>query len=235
MRLKLSWIFERVGHSIPADHSYWLAGAIYNAIGKANVELAAQLHDSKNPKLYTFSRLMVPERRIVRDRIIVESDVVHFFFSTLRFEIAKAVVEGFFMNPEIRLEEAKLVLSQIETIPEKKIGNKEKFITLSPITASIERNGKVIDLIPTQEEFFEVLKRNLVKKYELYHGKKPENTDLEIKVLKFRQKRILLKSIPHTCCEMVFVAKGNPELLDIGYKAGFGEKNSLGLGMVKAQ
>lgn len=234
MRLKLSWIFERPGHSIPADHFYYLAGAIYKAIGKANYNLALQLHEANHPKLYTFSRLMIPERRIVKDRIIVESDVVHFFFSTLRFEIAKAVLEGFIADPEIRIEDLKLRLNQVEIIPEKKISNKEKFITLSPITASLEKNGKVIDLLPMQNEFFEALKWNLVKKYKLYHGKRPENTDLEFDVLEFRKKRVFIKEIPHTCCEMVFVAKGNPELLDIGYKTGFGEKNSLGFGMVKA-
>jgi CRISPR-associated endoribonuclease Cas6 len=32
---------------------------------------------------------------------------------------------------------------------------------------------------------------------------------------------------------MVFGAKGSKELLGIGYNAGFGERNSMGFGMVK--
>jgi CRISPR-associated endoribonuclease Cas6 len=32
---------------------------------------------------------------------------------------------------------------------------------------------------------------------------------------------------------MVFRARGDPKLIEIGYKAGFGSKNSMGFGMVK--
>jgi CRISPR-associated endoribonuclease Cas6 len=32
---------------------------------------------------------------------------------------------------------------------------------------------------------------------------------------------------------MVFRAKGDPKLIEIGYKAGFGSKNSMGFGMVR--
>ncbi|RLI80862.1 CRISPR-associated endoribonuclease Cas6, partial [Archaeoglobales archaeon] len=31
-----------------------------------------------------------------------------------------------------------------------------------------------------------------------------------------------------------FEAEGSRELLEVGYKAGFGERNSMGFGMVKA-
>ena len=37
----------------------------------------------------------------------------------------------------------------------------------------------------------------------------------------------------HRCVEMVFVAEGSKELLEVEYKAGFGERNSMGFGMVK--
>ncbi|MCD6222629.1 MAG: CRISPR-associated endoribonuclease Cas6, partial [Thermoplasmata archaeon] len=37
----------------------------------------------------------------------------------------------------------------------------------------------------------------------------------------------------HRCTEMVFEARGSAELLSIGYEAGFGERNSMGFGMVK--
>ena len=32
---------------------------------------------------------------------------------------------------------------------------------------------------------------------------------------------------------MVFEAEGSKELLEVGYKAGFGERNSMSFGMVK--
>jgi len=35
------------------------------------------------------------------------------------------------------------------------------------------------------------------------------------------------------CVEMGFETKESRELLEMGYKAGFGERNSMGFGMVK--
>ncbi|MEM4509071.1 MAG: CRISPR-associated endoribonuclease Cas6, partial [Archaeoglobaceae archaeon] len=116
---------------------------------------------------------------------------------------------------------------------EKKITDKEKFVTLSPINVSKAENGKAVDLYPTQREFYEVLKQNLIKKYVLLHGKEPESREVEFKPISFKPKRIKIKDTWHRCVEMVFEAKGNPELLEIGYKAGFGAKNSMGFGMVK--
>lgn len=45
--------------------------------------------------------------------------------------------------------------------------------------------------------------------------------------------RILVKDTWHRCCEMIFRVRGDPKLIEIGYKAGFGSKNSMGFGMVK--
>jgi CRISPR-associated endoribonuclease Cas6 len=44
-----------------------------------------------------------------------------------------------------------------------------------------------------------------------------------------------LKNTFHMASLMVFIAEGSKELLEIGYKAGFGERNSMGFGMVKLQ
>ncbi|RLF61115.1 MAG: CRISPR-associated endoribonuclease Cas6, partial [Thermoplasmata archaeon] len=60
-----------------------------------------------------------------------------------------------------------------------------------------------------------------------------DDTDLEIKVRRAKAKRIKIKDTFHRCVEMVFEASGSKELLTIGYQAGFGERNSMGFGMVK--
>jgi len=51
--------------------------------------------------------------------------------------------------------------------------------------------------------------------------------------LNVKAKRIKLKDTFHRCSEMVFIAEGSRELLEVGYRAGFGSKNSMGFGMVK--
>lgn len=236
MRLKLSFHVSP-GSQIDLSYSYYIASAFYRAIERADPSTSIELHLPNVPKFFTFSKLMIPERRIVNDKIIIESDEVYIFFSTMKDNIAQKLVEGLFMKPEIKIRDTKLDLSQIEVLKEKRIGKREKFVTLSPINVSKVENNRerrAVDLYPTQEEFYDVLAKNLVKKYRLFYGRDPENCELHFEVEEFKPKRILVKNTWHRCCEMIFKAEGNPELLEIGYKAGFGSKNSMGFGMVKA-
>ena len=69
--------------------------------------------------------------------------------SSLSLELHLPNVPKFFtfMKPEIKIGK-EFTLSQIEVLKEKKIGSKEKFVTLSPIYVSKAENRKAIDLYP---------------------------------------------------------------------------------------
>ncbi len=232
MRLKISFKIPTPS-LIDVNYSYHLASAIYRAIERADPKISLELHLPSVPKFFTFSKLMIPEKRIDGDKLVVESEEVFLFFSSIRNDIAERLIEGFLMKPEIKIGSTKLLLSQIEILEEKEICEEEKFATLSPINVSKSENGKAVDLYPTQKEFYDILKQNLVKKYKLLYGKEPESKEIELKVERFKPKRIRIKNTFHRCVEMAFRAKGDPKLLEIGYKAGFGAKNSMGFGMVK--
>lgn len=232
MRLKLS--FQTQGpSSIGLNYSYHISSAIYRAIERANPRLSLNLHLPNVPKFFTFSKLMIPNKRVEKDKIIVESEEVYLFFSSMSNEIAEALIKGLFMKPEVKIGNLKLLLSKTEVVEEKELKDEEKFVTLSPINVSKSENGKVIDLYPTQKEFYDVLRNNLLKKYRIFYGEDPKDKDVEIRAESFKPKRIKIKNTWHRCVEMVFEAKGDPKLLEIGYKAGFGAKNSMGFGMVK--
>ena len=224
---------------IDLNHHYHLASAIYRAIERADPSLSLELHRPGIPKLFTFSRLMIPGRRfrIEGEKMVVYGDSAHFFFSTMRNEIAEKLVEGLLSKPEIEISGAKFLVSEVRVMREKKIGRRERFVTLSPINVSRyaggNGNGKVIDLYPKDAEFYEIIRQNLVKKYIAHYRRTPENVDLEIKPLSVKAKRVRIKDTYHRCVEMVFEAEGSKELLEVGYQAGFGAKNSMGLGMVK--
>ncbi|WP_457548429.1 CRISPR-associated endoribonuclease Cas6, partial [Archaeoglobus sp.] len=93
--------------------------------------------------------------------------------------------------------------------------------------------GRTFDLYPDDPKFYENLRRNLIRKFVALNGELPSNCELEVKPLRVKPKRIRVKNTYHRCVEMVFLAKGSKELLELGYKAGFGERNSMGFGMVK--
>ncbi len=169
--------------------------------------------------------------------MISECEEAYFFFSTLRDCIGEKFVEGLLSKPEIKICGVNFTVSEVSVLPEKGMKEREKFVTLSPIYAStsVGENGKrrIVDLYPKDSKFYEVILQNLIKKYVLFHKKTPENLDFYMKPLNVKAKRIRLKDTFHRCVEMVFLAEGSRELMEVGYKAGFGSKNSMGFGMVK--
>jgi len=183
---------------------------------------------------------MVENREFVieGDRMHLKNRNTHVFFSSPRNEIAAAVVSGLLEKPEISIGGAEFVLSGIKVMREKEIGEREKFVTLSPVsvTTVVEEGGKkkIWDLFPDEPRFYENVRKNLVRKFRSLHGRDPEDEELEIRVLNAKPKMIRIKDTYHRATEMVFEASGSRELLEMGYKAGFGERNSMGFGMVKA-
>jgi len=207
---------------------------IYRCIQRSDPKLSLELH-KPGIKFWTFSKLMVPGRRfkIVGDAMELESDTVHFYFSTPKIDVATAFVEGLLRRPEVEIGRAKFLVSEIRVLKERKVGRRAKFVTLSPISVTTVRNGRTYDLYPNDPKFYENVRNNLVKKFVALNGEKPSDCELNLKPLKVKPKRIRIKNTYHRCVEMVFLAEGSEELLELGYKAGFGERNSMGFGMVK--
>ena len=218
------------------NHTYQLASTIYRAIERADPSLSIELHKPDVPKFFTFSKLYIPKRkfRIEGERMISECDEAYFFFSTLREDIAVKLVEGLLSKPEIRICGVDFAVSEISVMPEKEIREREKFVTLSPIYASISvgENGrrKTVDLYPRDKRFYEVILKNLIKKYVLFYKKTPDDTDLHLKPLNVKAKRIRLKNTFHRCSEMVFLAEGSRELLDVDTRRGSGARTQWGSG-----
>ncbi len=66
-----------------------------------------------------------------------------------------------------------------------------------------------------------------------FYGREPKNDELKINVVSSKSVRVQLKNTFHRSSLMLFEAEGSKELLKTGYKAGFGERNSIGFGLVK--
>jgi CRISPR-associated endoribonuclease Cas6 len=233
MRVKVD--FEVIDNVLDINYNYQVASFIYRCIQQANPDLSLDLHKPNGFKFFTFSRIDIPKKRfeIQEDKLVIQSDRVYLYLSTPKTEIAMSFIEGLMKNPEAKICGAKFVVSNVKILREPKIGDKARFATLSPISVSTVKNGRQYDLYPKDLKFYENLRANLVKKYIALNKKTPENCDLEITPLRVKPKRIRVKNTHHRCVEMVFDAKGSKELLEVGYQAGFGERNSMGFGMVK--
>ena len=134
---------------------------------------------------------------------------------------------------------ASLRVRAIEILPEiKRFGPRCKFRMLSPLVAT----GDAFTHYQS-EEYSEAIRQTLIAKYVRWKGKEPADTRFSFKLDNgYVQRRRGRISKLVTFNEMSederrikalispFECEGNPELIWLGYVAGFGEKNVLGFG-----
>jgi len=82
---------------------------------------------------------------------------------------------------------------------------------------------------------------NLVKKYKLLAGEDIKASEFKVKIdtdCMNNKAGKIIKKINFKGTDIIgfmapFEVSGSPELIEVGYEAGFGEKGSMGFGMVK--
>ncbi len=237
MRIKVSFLFKNSPVVLPFNYQYHLASLIYRAVQRGDKDLSFELHKKKGYKFFTFSWLLAREREVTPAGIRLKSTRAHFFVSSPDKRFILAVLNGLLSKPEVGIGKVSAVVEHVEIVEEPKFNGKWViFNTISPIVVRTGRlvNGRLKhrDLFPTEKKFYENLIQNLRKKYESYFGN-PANGEVEVKVLRFEPKRIKIKNNWHRCSLMHFAARGDGKLLEFAYQAGWGEKNSMGFGMVR--
>ncbi|WP_258084724.1 CRISPR-associated endoribonuclease Cas6 [Thermococcus thermotolerans] len=239
MRFAIRLLPENDTFKVPFSHQHYLQGLIYRRIQRVNPDLSLRLHSPKIPKFFTFSLFMAEKRDFEKGRpYFLGRGRGFFYFSTAVPEIAEAFIGGLLQKPEVELWGERFTVEEVKALAEPERLNERKFVTLSPIAVTTRRiqfgKPRSYDLSPAEPEFYEHLRDNLLEKYAALHGKVPENRELDVKVLLAKPKRFEVKpGIFQRAWHLVFRAKGSEELLRIGYQAGFGEKNSIGFGMVR--
>ncbi|USH00812.1 CRISPR-associated endoribonuclease Cas6 [Thermococcus argininiproducens] len=238
MRFLIRFAPENSEFKVPYNHQHYLQGLIYRRIQSVNPELSLALHRPKVPKLFTYSLFMAENRRFIDGLpYFIGAGKAFFYFSTPIPEIAEAFIGGLLQNPEVILWREKFYAETVRALPEPSSYSGKTYSTLSPIAVTTLKPSfgklKIYDLGPMEDKFYENLKENLKEKYVLLYGKNPPD-EFEIKVLKAKPKKFEVKpGIYQRAWHLVFKAYGDEELLKVGYQAGFGEKNSIGFGMVK--
>ena len=146
-------------------------------------------------------------------------------------------------------------VEQIESLPPISFQNKMKFRMLSPMILSTKQqyNGKLkqyyFRYYDSIDEINRVLNINLISKYEIIKNKKYTGAGVKIKwdekyikQMETKKKRLTEKvtirkgeliNIDIIGNQLPFEIEGDTELIKIGYDCGFGEKNSLGFGLVE--
>ncbi|ACB09357.1 MAG TPA: CRISPR-associated endoribonuclease Cas6 [Thermotoga sp.] len=243
MRLKVS--FQAMESTVPLNYNYFLSSFIYKRLASQNENFARFLHEKgygKRFKFFTFSQLFFENSRVSGERIFIFPGKGWWYISSPVVEFVRYMFSSLSEDPVIRVGKTEFIVKSIDienSLPDQ---SEYHFIMLSPLVVSVpeENNGKLYHryLHPEEEEFYEVFRKNLMKKYRAFYGKDPEGTVEVIPdwdYIKSRHritKRIKLKNAFVRAVVFPFKIRGEKKLVEIGYEAGFGEKNSMGFGMV---
>lgn len=218
------------------DYQYWLASMLLDRLDTADGDLADFLHSHTGYKFYTFSNLRLEDRG--RSNSGLQFRNAHFFLTSPDKKFIESFSSGLLQKPEFNLGHTEFVVKSIEILDNLDVPSKCTMKTLSPIYVKTQREVdgelKDWDLYAEDGKFYENLHRNLVDRYEEYHGVKPENDHFDVtEVHHFKGRRYTIAGDNRRCSELVFDVQGSKELLEFGYEAGFGEKNAMGFGCVE--
>ena len=249
MRIKITCDIGE-GIRLPINYNYFLASAIYGFLRESDSEYAHFLHqdgyevENRRFKLFTFSQLMAKRREIRCDQIHFRSPLTWHVSSSQEpfLENFAATLMG---SGILQIERHRLRVQDVEVLRQPRFGPQMTFRCLSPITMSTkrERDGKLVThyCLPDDPQFSELVRQNLIRKYEAVYRHPPTEKSFAMTFdqayIDKREGRVTrLVDFKGTKIRGVFSpfhVIGAPELIHIGYECGFGDKNSMGFGMVE--
>ena len=249
MRIKITCDIGE-GICLPINYNYFLASAIYRFLRESDPEYADFLHqngyevENRRFKLFTFSQLMAKQREIRGEQIHFRSPLT-WYVSSSQEPFLENFAATLMQTGILQVERHRLRVQDVEVLRQPRFGPQMTFRCLSPITMSTvrERDGKLAKhyCLPDDPQFSELVRQNLIRKYEAVYRHPPEETSFAmtfdqayIDKRKGRVTRLVdYKGIKIRGVVSPFHIIGAPALIRIGYECGFGDKNSAGFGMVE--
>lgn len=219
---------------IPFNYQYHLSSMIYHSLNISDSEYAKCLHAYQKYKFFTFSWLDVPNRITTKQGMMSRDGTVFLQLSSPNDDFLSVFLEGLFQESVLKIGNFDAYPTEIQIIESPESFNVLK--TISPICLrtqeEIDGKLKVRDLLPNHSKFFENIKLNLKNKYETFHNKECK-MDFNLEILSAEPKRIQIKDTFTRCSNLIFSVTGDYDFIRFGYECGFGEKNSMGFGMVE--
>ncbi|SNQ61193.1 CRISPR-associated endoribonuclease [Candidatus Methanoperedens nitroreducens] len=211
---------------------------LYFKFASADVKLANETHSHQGFKFYTFSNLILMNKRHDKSGLCFER--AFFILSSPDDRFIKSFAEGLLQQPEFYLDgpkgKANLGIERIEILKDFSFEDECWFKTLSPIYVKTIRKEneslREIDLYPTEPKFYENLHKNLIERFSEFYGKAPADYFDVIETADIKPKRIKIAESYRRCNLMSLKIQASSELLKFAYEAGLGEKNAMGFGCV---
>lgn len=249
MRVKLTLASLQRGARLPLDYQFAVASLIYVTLSDASEDFATRLHDDgfkvekRRFKLFTFSRIRPQRGRVIKDHLLLEEPQISFQLSSPVADFIEYFVSGLFQREIFNIAGVNFRLEGAETLPQPELTSRMRFRSLSPVTETTneegERHARYLNLM---DDWSRIIQLNLVHKYKALYGHAPKDESLRwkwdrayIDEAERRGRRLSVLADIHGIKVRgwlaPFTVEGSTELIEMGYEAGFGSRNSMGFGM----
>ncbi len=249
MRIKLHLRPTSKSKILPINYQYELAAWLFGVIESVNPDYAEFLHnvgysnigDTHNYKFFTFSNFYIPQKQIQGDRIIIQSPKLQFQLSFIMDETASSIITGILEDASFVIADHKsgvdFKVERIERMYEPEFTDTMQFRSLSPICVSRPTEAQAEFLGPEHPNYNQYFFNHLVKKYQVLVPDFIPKVKTDIKVLNKPSSKLVAIRATSTPLYIRgyffdFQITADPELTQFSYFAGFGEKNSMGFGLV---
>jgi CRISPR-associated endoribonuclease Cas6 len=254
MRLKLTLIPEsESGGSIPINYNTFVSEFVYSLLDPDKPFAYEDSESARSIPYYTFSNLYIPNvtqqgRSLEFAYTAIELTVSLLVDARASSEVLARANRITHLDFHPRSETA-LRVQKIEVIQDsRKFTRRARFRMLSPLASPLWEpiEGEASEpyyIHYSEPDFSESIRQILLAKYKRWKGELPTDTELHFaldqKYLQRRRGRIsklvtFNEGEPNERSIKAVVApfevEGNPELIWLGYVAGFGERNLLGFG-----
>lgn len=260
MRILITFKPERKYFLLPINYNYEISSMIYHIMSLSGPKFTSWLHSrgfqldgKKRFKFFNFSRLFFTDKEIQKDIIKARGNFRMLFSSPIDESVITNFISGMMENSDgfyLGSKEigTRIKVVNIQILPYPNFQQITKYIMLSPTVASQQdENKKIHYLKPTDDNIYDVLRKNLVNKYEiLYMEKCPYEIDLEFdnnyltkaKNIDDVMKLITIKTAKENTAKikgfmLPITIISDPKIQKLAYETGLGEKNSLGFGMLE--
>ena len=251
MRIRLT--FEAVreeGATLPVDYQHLLSALIYTTLRSAANDFAARLHDvgydsnGRKFKLFTFSRLKT-KATLRGEQLILHDRKIELQIASPVAELISHLENGLTGNERVLIGNECFKTKSLEHLPAPLFKEKMRFRALSPITESDKKGVESDRFLSLEDDWSELIKGNLIGKYNALNGCEPTDQRLlwqwdkeYIAEAERRRKRLSVMKQIHGIDVRgwlaPFTVEGSTALIEMGYEAGFGARNSMGFGMAEA-
>lgn len=260
MRFKLTLTRTSRARLLPVNYQYHLSSWLYKTLQKADEQYSAFLHGQgygnslgKQFKFFCFSPLQFNPFRLLKEEGLIEvvGNAVELEVRFLIDPAAENFIRGLFIDQHVWLGKGKntvdFAISLVETMTPQYFSASRPVVykAISPVclTKRVPESPYPQYMSPEQAGYGELLLSNLLMKYrvqqtELHGGLVPgaDASQLAFRLLDTpKRKAWTIKEDTPQQSRVIgyqyrFELTAPEELHEIGYYAGFGEKNSVGFG-----